>query len=89
MEFEEVLNNLKLEKENNLAQECLNEIQNRQVLFHSGFEQEKKELTSLYRLRLKTAMDLNRDKFEEDVLANWKKTIDELESCSAKKLKLN
>lgn len=89
MNFEETIQNLKFEKDNALAQECLNEMLNGQILFSPGFEQEAKRLTSLYDLRLRMAKGINKSKFKDDVLSNWSIVVENLKNCSAKKMKLN
>jgi hypothetical protein len=89
MTFENTIHNLKLEKDNSIAQECLNVMRNGEVLFNSGFEQEKEQLTSLYSFRLNMAKDLNKDKYKADEISNWELAIKNLKTCSAKKLELN
>ncbi len=89
MNFENTIKNLKLEKNNSIAQECLNEMLSRQVLFNPGFEQEKEQLTSLYDLRLNMAKDINKDKFKEDEISNWESAVENLKKSAAKKLVLN
>ena len=89
MDFEKTVQKLKLERDNSIAKECLNEMLNGEVLFNPGFEQEKEQLTSLYSLRLNMAKDLNKDKFKEDELSNWELAVKNLKRSSALRLELN
>ena len=89
MNFDDTIHNLNLEKDNSIAQECLNAMLNQEVLFNPGFEQEKEQLTSLYNLRLNMAKDINKDKFKEDEISNWESAIENLKNSSAKTLVLN
>lgn len=89
MNFEKTVQKLKLEKENSIAQECLNLMCNSEIFFNSGFEQEKEQLTNLYLLRLNMAKDLNREKYKSDEISNWELAMENLKKSSAKKLELN
>lgn len=88
MEFKETADNLKLESENSLAQECLNEMLNGKIFFSSGFEQEKKRLTDLYKLRLRNAHQ-KEDLPKKNDLISWEKAIEDLKKSTAENLILN
>jgi hypothetical protein len=87
MNFKETLEGLKLENENCIAQECKNEMLNSEILFNSGFEQEKKRLTSLYKLRLRIANENATHK--KDELLSLEIAVKNLENSSAELLNLN
>ncbi len=89
MNFEETVNNLRASTATSIVLECLTSMTNEEVLFHPGFSQDKKKLTSLYYFRLKNAEKLSRDKFKDDEIESWQKAIDDLENSQAKELELN
>lgn len=89
MNFENTIQNLKLEKDNSIAQECLNAMLHEEVIFNSGFEQEAEHLTSLYEFRLKTIKDVRKDQVKQDEIISWEIAIENLKKSSAKKLILN
>jgi len=88
MKFKETTDSLKLESENNLAQECLNEMLHGKIFISSGFEQEKERLTSLYKLRLSIAEEREGLPKKSDLIS-WEKAISDLTNSTAERLILN
>ncbi len=74
---------------NPIALECLSKIKTEEIHFQPGFIKEKKEMESLYELRLRMAEDLNKGKFQWDELKNWNEAIKELRVMSFNQILLS
>jgi hypothetical protein len=89
MNFDKTLKNLKLERDNAIAQECLDAMVKGTVLFNAGIEQERQKLASLYALRLKIATSSETQKFKNDEIVHWQQSIEDLENSNALYIRLN
>ncbi|NME73038.1 hypothetical protein [Flammeovirga aprica] len=87
--FDQVLKGLEKITEHTSIKELVWVIKNGDILFSPGIIQEKKNLASLYKLRVNIKKELQEDKFSKEELDNWNSAVNELDEYECIFVNLN